>query len=64
MKEGASGTELVDELTASMAICYAVRGNKEGTIMRKVQAVRTAVESSRGEGSETRLKRTHVKAGK
>lgn len=39
MEEGATNKELVDDLMLFMAYCCAVRGNKEGTIMEKLQAV-------------------------
>ena len=38
MQEGASEMESVDEVTAFIASYCAVRGNKEGAIMGKLQA--------------------------
>ena len=60
--------ELVDELTAFMAYCCAVRGNKERTIMGKRQAFYFYHEqwmglTFQGEGSETRHKEYYVDAG-
>lgn len=39
LEKGGTGIKLVNELTAYMAYCCAVRYNKEGTVAGKVLAV-------------------------